>query len=499
MDPDGILGEIHVPRPGSADASALINLDITFPVGLKVAVVERAQVKDLIDEWADAGVYLLLERPRRDGAWDAYVGKSAAAGGVRGRLRLHLQDPNKSSWYRAVAVCPLDGGWDEAEVAWLEGRVYRALQELPGVSLANSQKPGSGRLAPRRQMPLQAVSAALTAVLVLIGHPVSTGDVQDVFQPESPDPPVNQKRLRPSSKLTDLLEAGLLTSGAKLVALDARWPGEATVTAEGRIDVAGETYSSPSGAAKALTGRKAESGWDFWAVESADGPTLNELRGRHESGSTSPPTPETELGNTPASGSSRPGKLADLLVTGLLTSGAKLVPRDTRWLGEAIATTEGWIEVAGELYSSPSGAAKALTGRIAESGWDFWAIDSASGPTLNELRSSLASGAVSPPPSQAPHVNAPSAGLSQSGKLAGLLEAGLLSPGAKLVTRNPRWPGQGTVTAEGRIDVAGAIFFSPSGAAKALSGRKAEAGWDFWAVESADGPTLSELRSHLKS
>ena len=403
MDPDGILGEIHVPRPGSADASALINLDITFPVGLKVAVVERVQVKDLGEEWADAGVYLLLERPGRDGAWGAYVGKSAAAGGVRGRLQYHLRDPNKSVWYRAVAVCPLDGGWDEAEVAWLEGRVYRALEELPGVSLSNSQEPGSGRLALRRQMPLQAVSAALTAVLVLIGHPVSIDGAQEVSQPESPDPPVNKKPLRPC-KLADLLEAGLLTSGAELVALDARWPGNATVTAEGHIDVAGATYSSPSGAAKALTGRKAESGWDFWAVGSADGPTLNELRSRHESGSTSPPTPETKQGNTLASGSSRSGKLADLLVAGLLTSGAKLVPRDTRWLGEAIVTTEGWIEVAGDLYSSPSGAAKALTGRIAESGWDFWAVESAVGPTLSELRSSLASGSVSPQPVHAPNV-----------------------------------------------------------------------------------------------
>ena len=465
-------------------------------MGLKVAVVERVQVKDLGEDWADAGVYLLLERPGRDGAWGAYVGKSAAAGGVRGRLQYHLRDPNKSVWYRAVAVCPVDGGWDEAEVAWLEGRVYRALEELPGVSLSNSQEPGSGRLALRRQMPLQAVSAALTAVLVLIGHPVSTSGVQEAFQPEPTHPPVNRKPLRPC-KLADLLEAGLLTSGAKLVALDARWPGNATVTAEGRIDVAGATYSSPSGAAKALTGRKAESGWDFWAVESADGPTLNELRSRHESGSTSPPTPETELGNILAGGSSRSGRLAGLLEAGLLTSGAKLVSLDARWPGEATVTAEGRIDVAGEPYSSPSGAAKALTGRKAESGWDFWAVESADGPTLSELRNRLASGAVSPQPAQAPHVKAPAAGSSRPGGLVGLLEAGLLSSGTKLVTRNPRWPGQGTVTAEGRIDVAGAIFFSPSGAAKALSGRKAEAGWDFWAVESVDGPTLNQLRDRL--
>lgn len=467
-------------------------------MGLKVAVVERVQVKDLGEEWADAGVYLLLERTGRDGAWGAYVGKSAAAGGVRGRLRLHLRDPNKSSWYRAVAVCPLDGGWDEAEVAWLEGRVYRTLQELPGVSLSNSQEPGSGRLALRRQMPLQAVSTALTAVLVLIGHPVSTGGAQEASQPESPDPPVNEKPLRPG-KLAHLLEAGLLTSGAKLVALDERWPGNATITAEGRIDVAGETYTSPSGAAKALSGRIAESGWDFWAVGSDDGPTLNELRRRHESGSTSPPSPTTKQGKTLARGSSRSGKLADLLEAGLLTSGAKLVPRDTRWSGEATVTTAAQIEIAGETYSSPSGAAKALTGRIAESGWDFWLLESQTGPTLNELRSLLASGSTSPPTPGDRQGDASAAESSRPGKLLNLLEAGLLTSGSTLVARDPRWRGEGTVTAEGWIDVAGVMFFSPSGAAKALSGRIAEAGWDFWAVESADGPTLSQLRDRLQS
>lgn len=274
MNQDGILGEVHIARPDSADATAIIRLDITFPVRLGVAVIERLQVKDLDEEWADAGVYLLLDRPRGDGTWEAYVGKSAAAGGIRSRLRLHERDSGKASWYRAVAVCPLESGWDEAQVAWLEGQVYRTLERLPGVTLSNTQEPGSGRLTQRRQMPLNAVSAAITDVLALIGHPVA-GD-GDRREPPPEPPPKPRKR----SKLADLLEAGLLAPGTKLVALDPRWPGEASVTAEGCIDFVGETYWSPSGAAKALSGRKAEQGWAFWAVGATDGPTLSELRAR---------------------------------------------------------------------------------------------------------------------------------------------------------------------------------------------------------------------------
>ena len=400
MNPDGILGEVHIPRPDSSEASALIRLDITYPAALKVAVVERPQVKDLGEEWADAGVYLLLDRPSPDGSWGAYVGKSAAAGGVRNRLQHHERDANKSSWYRAVVVC---GGWDEAEVAWLEGQVYRALRGLAGVSLSNTQEPGSGRLSQHRQMPLLTVSVVLTGALALIGHPTANGN----SQPEPPPGPGPGGGLFRRVKLADLLQAGLLTSGDKLVALDQRWPGEGVVTAEGWIDVAGEAYWSPSGAAKALSGRKAEAGWDFWAVESADGPTLNELRARLTSGSTTPPTPETHQGNLTSGGLARRGKLVDLLQAGLLASGDKLVTLDQRWPGEGVVTAEGWIDVAGEAYWSPSGAAKALSGRKAEAGWDFWAVESADGPTLNELRARLTSGSTAPPSSDAHQGNVP--------------------------------------------------------------------------------------------
>ena len=169
---------------------------------------------------------------------------------------------------------PGRGGWDEAEVAWLEGQVHRALQGLPGVSLSNTQAPGSGRLAPRRQMPLLTVSVILAGVLALIGHPVAGGDTQD----ESPPKPRGPQRIAGLSRLgrlADLLEAELLTSGARLVTRDPRWPGEGVVTAEGWIDVAGEGLLVTVRSSQSPQRTQAEAGWDFWAVESADGPTLN--------------------------------------------------------------------------------------------------------------------------------------------------------------------------------------------------------------------------------
>ena len=45
----------------------------------------------------------------------------------------------------------------------------------------------------------------------------------------------------------------------------------------------------------------------------------------------------------------------------------------------------------------------------------------------------------------------------------------------------------------GGIDVAGSVFASPSGAARAVAKTKAENGWTWWRVRS-DGRTLAEWR-----
>jgi hypothetical protein len=65
-------------------------------------------------------------------------------------------------------------------------------------------------------------------------------------------------------QVSDLVERGLLEVGATLV--DRRLDGEnatALVTSEGFIEIEGEIYESPSAAAAAVVGAKAN-GWDFW-------------------------------------------------------------------------------------------------------------------------------------------------------------------------------------------------------------------------------------------
>ena len=417
MAREAIVGEFKIHAADTADdTSAPVRLDISYPASLKIAVAGRAQVIDLADEeWSDAGVYLLLDRPRQDGVWSIYVGKSAAAGGVKRRLQLQLRDPNKSSWYRAVAVCPTDGGWDEADVAFLEGTIYRALSELPGVSLSNTQVPGTGRLAGNRQMRLRTVPDVLTGVLHILGHSAAADETRQDSELESADAPVVEKPSKPG-KLAGLLQAGLVDVGTRLVAVDPRWPGDGTVTANGDIDIADATHSSPSAAGRAISGRKAESGWEFWAVGSLEGPTLHQLRDQLASGLVTPAIRDPDQGTEPAvsteiedrpqheSGdiasrdrtdgekaaaqgqqSQRVG-LRDLVASGLIPAGAKVVSRSRKWPAEGRVLSDGRIEIDNDIFDYPSGAARSAVGGGNVNGWRFWALDSPQGERIAEIR-----------------------------------------------------------------------------------------------------------------
>ena len=375
----------------------MVTFDISHPVPLRISAVERLQVNRLGRNCSEAGVYLLLERPSQDGAWEVYVGKSAADGGVKRRLLNHLSDAKKPSWYKAVAVCPASGSWDEAQVRFVEGLVYKALLGMTGVSLSNTQEPGTGNLKENRQTPLFGVPKVLKGVLALLGHSVVSSDSQQTRDLEKPSRP---------GKLAGLLQAGLVKAGTKLVGLDRRWPGEGIVTVDGCIDAAGETYRSPSGAAKAISGRQSESGWDFWAVESSDGPTLYELRERLESGSVIPPINESDHDkhidvkkqseDQPEGAGARElsakaprkqdVKLAEIVASGLIPVGAKVVSTSKKWPAEGRILNDGRIETGGDAFESPSGAASAVAGGTSVNGWIFWAIDKPEGERLAEVK-----------------------------------------------------------------------------------------------------------------
>ena len=390
----------------------MVHVDISEPIPVKVAVVGRAQVNKLGDAWSVAGVYLLLDRPEQHGVWRAYVGKSAASGGVKGRLGAHAQDEDKPSWYRAVVICPITGdGWDEAQVSWLEKDIHRFLQQSASVSLSNSQEPGS-KLAEKRQIPLRKVKDALVGVLALMGHPVA-GRVGT--QPQG-DAALAPKETSLNAKLSDLLEAGLVSPGTRLVPADRRWSGEASITSEGRVFAAGRLHNSPSAAAQAVSGRKAESGWTFWAIESRDGPTLDNLRASFRSSPSTAPTSSPLQSSAPAQledsgGSQRPilargsnsvqeggtpkkkdrrlaGKthLRELTEAGLVPAGTRLFSTSRKWPGEGRVLRDGRIKTSYGIFGTPSEAAKATSHGISQNGWRFWAVDSPAGTRLATLR-----------------------------------------------------------------------------------------------------------------
>lgn len=74
----------------------------------------------------------------------------------------------------------------------------------------------------------------------------------------------------------DLISAGLLAAGDKLIATHRDYKGgEATISADGTIMVGNRTYNSPSAAAQSLR-KTSTNGWVFWAT--ANGRKLRELR-----------------------------------------------------------------------------------------------------------------------------------------------------------------------------------------------------------------------------
>lgn len=110
-----------------------------------------------------------------------------------------------------------------------------------------------------------------------------TTDLIDVLLQVWPVPEGHHgKVLDPQTKAGDwvelkhLIEAGQLAPGNKLVATHRDFKGrEATLTADGTIELNGKRYATPSAAGRSLR-KRATNGWYFWAV--ADGRRLKDVR-----------------------------------------------------------------------------------------------------------------------------------------------------------------------------------------------------------------------------
>jgi hypothetical protein len=79
-----------------------------------------------------------------------------------------------------------------------------------------------------------------------------------------------------------------------------------------------------------------------------------------------------------------------------------------------------------------------------------------------------------------------------------LLAGDLLRPGALLRPARNSVSATAVVGTAGEIVLDGVAFRTPSGAAKAASGQRSEAGWDFWLVQ-GEGASLADLRLRLRA
>jgi len=116
----------------------------------------------------------------------------------------------------------------------------------------------------------QAIAARADTVIdaLLRTWPVPAGHSGEVVDPTA--------RENEWVEVKDLVRAGLIDTGARLVARKGAWPDrDAVVLDSGLIEVDGKVFETPSGAGKQVKGR-ATNGWYFWTLE--DGRRLVDVR-----------------------------------------------------------------------------------------------------------------------------------------------------------------------------------------------------------------------------
>ena len=243
---------------------------------LRFAIVERDHALRIsAEEWDRPGVYILLDPPAADGSWGCYVGKAPA--GLRTRMRDHLR--NKDHWRRAVLIQrDTTFGFNSAQVAWLEGRLYDLLDAAEDARPHNGNRPSDETLPPFERASLENAVVPISRILRLIGYDPATADDTGTVS-------TTTKSTRTSRfvgiTLKQVIDAGHLNPGTPLVSTNSVWPANGIVNTDGSITIDGSTHPTPSAAAGAVKGGAAN-GWDFWAVEDVAGRTsLATLRARY--------------------------------------------------------------------------------------------------------------------------------------------------------------------------------------------------------------------------
>lgn len=87
--------------------------------------------------------------------------------------------------------------------------------------------------------------------------------------------------------------------------------------------------------------------------------------------------------------------LADLLTSGLLAPGTRLVSTYASYAADAVVNADGSITWDGQTFATPSAAGCAVRAGKATNGWSFWAVQTDNGKvTLATLRARHAAAAV---------------------------------------------------------------------------------------------------------
>lgn len=230
---------------------------------LRFAIVERDAAMNLdADVWNQPGAYILLDLPAIDGSWGCYVGKAAV--GVRTRLRDHLR--NKENWRRALLIQKdTTYGFNSAQVAWLEGRLYDLLDAAEDARPSNANRPSDKTLPPFERAALENAIVPISRILRLIGYDPATAD--DTGRVSTVTKSSRTSRFY-GITLKNVIDAGVLTPGTVVTSTNAAWPAAAVINADGTLTIDGTISPTPSAAANtAKGGVGTANGWEFWAVD----------------------------------------------------------------------------------------------------------------------------------------------------------------------------------------------------------------------------------------
>ncbi len=358
--------------------------------GLRMVLASRESIRLLKGNWEVLGVYFLLgaaDDPDRYRAYVGEVGKSTLVG----RVKQHAAQ--KDWWSRVLLIASASDEFNSAEIGWLEGRLYDVLNNAVACDLMNGNRPGDNSLSVQVRGVLERYVEPIMAALRALGASPDTAD-------QKPELKGSKKPKRYSESVSDLLAAGLLKPETILQRLGKNVSETARVLPDGRLDIDGVAYDSLSAAAKAVTGRVAESGWDFWGAPSGTGSfvplallrdRLREGGGEQKPGATvQPPRQVPAAAGKPSVLASAAAQHPDRFPLTIFAN-----YRGTRI--EATVEESGLIRLGSESFASPSMAAVAAckqhgysgAGKATKNGWTFWRYTGEDGTTkpLNEFRS----------------------------------------------------------------------------------------------------------------